>query len=85
MSVVMKRPGDVYGAVTQTSVTPAFLRSNATSHSSPFGAIAELIDNSVDSGATWCALILHGNFTRGAHPHVAASREGLRFLLRVFK
>ena len=37
-----------YNAVEQSTVSPEFLNANSTSHTTAFGAIAELIDTAVD-------------------------------------
>lgn len=52
-----KRRRIVQGAMDHVRVHPKFLHSNATSHKWALGAIAELLDNSVDeivNGATFC-------------------------------
>eukprot|EP00892_Ulva_mutabilis_P006131 jgi/Ulvmu1/3890/UM018_0111.1 len=43
---------DEFHAVEQSTVAPAFLHANSTSHATAFGAIAELIDNAIDPDVT---------------------------------
>lgn len=52
----MAQPHDAFDAVDIATVDPKYLYTNSTSHQTPFGAIAELVDNSVDLGvaSTWC-------------------------------